>query len=71
MRGAGGAAGAGKVATRALSGLLKLSEAVGQAQVPQVARAACGALANLLYWEASLEALDDAIARRVFGRTSS
>jgi hypothetical protein len=50
-------------ATRALNGLLKLSERVG---VPLAASQVCGALANLTYWSASAAALGPERAERVF-----
>jgi glycosyltransferase involved in cell wall biosynthesis len=51
------------VATTALRSWLKVSAAVGQ---PAFTRAVCGALANLLYWDASVKALGEAEARQVF-----
>jgi glycosyltransferase involved in cell wall biosynthesis len=50
-------------AGRALNGWLKLSAGVG---VPLATSQVCGALANLTYWAASVEALGPARAARVF-----
>ena len=50
-------------ARRALHELLELGAA---AKVPVAAGSVCGALANLIYWEASARALGDVRADRVF-----
>jgi GT2 family glycosyltransferase len=56
------------LATNALRGLLKLSEAAGK---PALAGAACGALANLLYWSASADALGGTTMQELFQRDAS
>jgi len=56
------------IAATALRSWLKLGQAVGR---PVFAHAACGALANLLYWDASAEELGKAGIREVFERGSA
>ena len=54
-----------KLASSALRGWLKAGAAV---DMPLAAEQVCGALANVIYWEASARALGDERARRVFRR---
>jgi hypothetical protein len=54
-----------EVASRALSGYLRLAEA---ATVPLLTNQVCGALANLSYWDASVTTMGDELAERVFTR---
>jgi glycosyltransferase involved in cell wall biosynthesis len=53
------------LASHFLRGFLEAEAALG---VPVFAASACGALANLTYWEASARALGDERAKRVFAR---
>jgi glycosyltransferase involved in cell wall biosynthesis len=63
VRGCVGQKGAFFVVTSVIKSYLKLSQEVGQ---PEFAGAACGALANLLYWQASREALGTEALEKVF-----
>lgn len=53
------------VARRVLHGLLRLEERV---QMPLASEQVCGALANLIYWEASAETLGEEPIQRIFAR---